>query len=152
MGMLDIIKVTAVMMIFFSSSMTVMTYTLAYIGDVDANSYTDIFSSVSTEYSKKNITDTMTSQIQSQKQIPLIEMGALLFYSGNFMIDLCFNFIFAIPQMIGLILSGVALLFNVDPDLMYMLQVYLMGVMGMLYIISIIQMIMGIRTQSGSVL
>jgi hypothetical protein len=94
----------------------------------------------------------MTSQIQSQKNIPLIEMGALLFYSGNFIIDLCFNFIFAIPQMIGLILSGVAILFNIDPDIMYLIQAYLMGIMGLLYIISIIQMLIGVRTQSGSVL
>ncbi len=106
----------------------------------------NITASMASDYSKKNISDTMTSQITNQKNIPIIEMGALLFYSGNFLLDLGVNFIFAIPEMIGLLLHGIAFLFDIDNTIMNNIQLFVTGIMGVLYVLGLLQMMLSIRS------
>jgi hypothetical protein len=141
----------AVMMLFFSASMTIMTYALDAISPEPLN-YVDPFSDVASQYNKQNISEQMSQQINKQKSMPLIEMGALLFYSGNFLLDMAVNFIFAIPQMLGLIINGIGMLFNFDPDMVIQIQLFLDSLMGLIYIISLLQMLLSIRTGGSKIL
>jgi len=90
------------------------------------------------------------SSLTKQTNIPVIDMGALVFYSGNLVIDLLLNFIFAIPEMITLLMNCVLIIFSIDPFIIQQLQIFTSVLFSMIYFIGIIQLILGMRSGSAS--
>lgn len=127
---------------FYSFSATVMTHNMSAF---DVNS--DITSNyVSNALSLENISSQVGAATQSQINIPLIELGALVFYSGNILVDLMLNFFFAIPSMFSILTNGLFTLFAVDPFLKVQLQVFVFVFIGVLYIINLISFLLAIRS------
>lgn len=139
---MDLFKSILLVMMFYSICITGITYALPD----DAKVFIDPFSDVGQSIDLESISSEVQSSIQSQTNIPVIELGALVFYSGNIIIDLLLNFAFAIPEMIGLLINGIMLLFNIDSYLFAIAQIFSSVVVTVFYFIAIIQLLTGIRS------
>lgn len=119
---------------------------LAHSMPASTQTYLTGFSDVTDEINLQNVSAEVQDSLNRQTQIPVIEMGALVFYSGNILLDLLINFMFAIPQMIGLLINGIMLLFNVDSYIFAIAELFFSVVVSAMYIIGLIQLITGIRS------
>lgn len=129
-------------MFFYSVSITLITHYLPSDAQVQISSFTNVGAGV-------NLNDT-ASQVQGsldqQLNLPLVEVGALVFYSGNILLDLLLNFVFAIPQMIGLLITGLCNLVNIPSFIGMTVQVFASVVLVVLYIIGLIQLVTSVRS------
>jgi len=94
----------------------------------------------------ENISKKIETTTQSTTNIPLVEVGALVFYSGNIILDLLLNFFFAIPIMLGLLTEGICLLFNLDGAFVNIIQVFVSVVVGTMYMVGLLQFITSMRS------
>lgn len=131
-----------VVQMFYSFGATVMTHNLSAF-DITAD-ITDYY--VSNAMNLTGISEQVGEATQSQINIPLIELGALVFYSGNILLDLMLNFFFAIPSMISILTNGLFSLFAFDPILKAQLSVFVFAFIGILYIINLIAFLLSIRS------
>ena len=90
--------------------------------------------------------------LDQQSNVPLVEVGALVFYSGNILIDLILNFVTAIPQMIGLLINGLAVLFGGGLDVIFLgiIEGFASAAILIFYLLGLINLTTSIR--SGRVL
>lgn len=139
-------KVVLLVMLFYGFSMTLITHAMP----ADALPYADFAtSSINAEYTDyDSVTSSVQGNLESQKDIPLLDVGALVFYSGNILIDLIINFATAIPQMFILIINGFMLLFGsgLDPYIMGIVQGFATSIILIFYILGISQLILGVRS------
>ena len=81
------------------------------------------------------------STVENQTNIPLLDFGALVFYSSSFLLNLMINFITAVPQMMVMFISAIAALlpigyleveikgiFTIIISLFYFLGLYFLGI------------------------
>ena len=135
-------KTTLLIMLFYSVCITMLTHTMP----ADSLDYVTGFSDLSGNIDLETISGDVQDSLESQTNIPVIELGALVFYSGNILIDLLLNWAFAIPEMFGLLISGVMLLFSVDSGLAAMAQLFASACLIVFYFMSVIQLLAGIRS------
>jgi hypothetical protein len=139
----NIFKIILVVMLFYSFATTVIAYSLPE----SAVEYTDAFTNFQGgNVSMEGISNDVQESLEQQTDIPVIELGALVFYSGNILLDLLVNFAFAIPGMLSALLNGILYLVGIDAILAYHLQAFLTAVMVALYFFALIQLITGLRS------
>ena len=92
------------------------------------------------------IGDQFESAVTSQTNIPIVELGALLFYSGNIIIDLILNFAFAIPEMFTMLLNILFLIMPLSGSLQATTQLFFLAMIGIAYAIGILQFITNLRS------
>lgn len=138
----DTFKMIISVQVFYAICITILAYTLppADIG------YTSDFSN-SDYMSLKNMSDQMTNNLNQQSNVPVVELGALVFYSSNFIVDLVLNFLYAVPQMIGMLIHGITIIFSVDTNLWAYIQGGASVAITIFYIIGIIQIMTTIRAR-----
>lgn len=139
--------VIIIIQLFYASSITLITYALPS----DSLNHVDVFSEVTNDIDLDTVSNDLQDAVDDQLDIPVIELGALVFYSGNILIDLLLNFFFAIPQMLGLMINGFMLLFNVDSYIFAIVQLFASVIVSVLYFIGLIQLLINIRGR-GSVI
>lgn len=147
MEMLDLLKVIFAINTLFSFAITGLAYslpeqTLVYLEPYSNGQAIGTGTEISTE---------LENNLDSQTNIPVIDMGALIFYSSNIVIDLIMNFIFAIPEMIGFLVTGVLFLFGIDTFLANQFQILLTALMIALYIIGVMSTLLKLRSGQGIV-
>ena len=135
-------KAIIVVMLFYSVSITLITYALP----AESKHYVDPFSDVASEINLENTSAQLRSSVEAQTNIPVIELGALVFYSGNILVDLLLNFAFAIPEMIGLVINGVMLLLNIDSYIFAIVEIFAAVMVTVLYFIGLIQLLTSVRS------
>lgn len=131
--------------LFYSFAITLLTYSLPS----EALTYTEVFSNADNQLNLNNTAQEFQDSLSQQKDIPIVEVGALVFYSGNILLDLLANFYTAIPQMINLLYQAFATLFSFDPVIGAYIQIFTTVLLTVLYILSLMQMLMNIRSGSG---
>lgn len=141
-GAMAMFKAVILVMLFYSFAITIIAYSLP----ADAKHYVTGFSDATSEISLESVSSEVQDSIQRQTNIPVIEVGALIFYSGNIIIDLLLNFAYAIPQMIGMLINGLMLLFGVDSYIFAVVEIFASVVITIMYFISIIQLLASIRS------
>jgi len=139
---MSLFKIMIVVNLFFAVAITLVAYAIP----ASARNYVEPFSEMSDKISLNDTTTKVQSSIQRQTNIPVIELGALVFYSGNIIIDLLLNFAFALPEMVGLVISGLGLLINLDTFIVASVQLFISALMIVLYFIGLIQLLTGIRS------
>lgn len=97
-------------MLFYSFGITM----LAHFIPADNLAYVDVFSSSGAQLDFEEVGEQLDDSIQDQINVPLIDLAALVFYSGNILIDFFLNFIFAFPQMVQILLSVMFNFMDVD--------------------------------------
>jgi len=146
MGAMDYLKYILIVQAFFAFSVTMVSYALP-ASTID---HVAIFEDQSGNLDIKTVNAQFKESLQDQRNIPLIDVGALIFYSGNFILDLMVNFIFAVPQMIGMLINGISLIFSgIDTGLLALVETFLSLLVSTLYIIALIQTVTNIRSTGG---
>jgi hypothetical protein len=143
--MLDLLRGIIIVQIFFGFAMTAISYVIPDDAKVYADSYFDVAGSTDINQVTGKIQEAMTRQTN----IPLIDLGALVFYSGNFILDLFVNMAFAIPIMIGLIVNGLMNLFNLYSPMVNLIEITVAGLWLCMYFMGLIQMLLNMRTRAG---
>lgn len=142
MGIMQTFKIMLLVQLFFSVSITIMTYSMP----ADSLNFVTSFSDVANRIDLESVSADVQESLNSQTQIPIIEFGALVFYSGNILIDLLLNFVFAIPEMIGLLITGLTRIFSLPSALTAIVQLFASTVVLTLYIIGLMELIASIRS------
>lgn len=142
---LDVFKVAIIVMLFYSFSITI----LAYAMPAGTQDYVTAFSDLSEDISFNETASTIEESMQRQVNLPIIELGAIIFYSGNILIDLLLNFVFAIPQMIGLLVKGIFMLVGVDSFMFAYIEAFSAAAVISWYLISLIELLT--RMRSGTI-
>ena len=129
------------MQIVFTFAVTLVTYTLPdnvkqYSSMLETEHQTDT-SQMVTEFEQS---------LGTVKNVPLYDVGMLVFWTGNIIVDIFLNFIFALPEMITLVLNAMFIFIPIDPYLQYNIKLIVMVIGGILYIWMIISIISGIRS------
>lgn len=145
--MMATVMVIITVMAFYSMAINIITYSLPD----DSKQYLNL--AIDDGRGTIDINDVSNDVQQSltkQTNIPIIDVGALVFYSSNILLDLLLNFAFAIPQMLGFVINALTLLFAFDPYIVQIVELFASSIVMILYIMGLINLIMGIRSGSGS--
>lgn len=146
-NMLAFFKVILIVSLFYSGAITGLSYALPS----NIRNYVVAFSEVGQPITLNSVTGQVRETLERQNDIPLIELGALVFFSGNIILDFLLNFSFALPQMLGLIINGIMQLINVDSFIGSIIQAFASAVVLSLYFIGLIQLLTNVRSR-GSVI
>lgn len=140
MSAINFFKAVMMVQLFFAICITMYSYALPD----DAKSYPSFYEP---DVNIEDISGTIQSSLETQTNIPAIDLGALVFYSGNILIDLLLNFVFAIPQMLTFIINAFMLFFiGADSFILFQLQLFFSAGMVIFYVISLIQLLTNVRT------
>lgn len=135
-------KVIVTIQLFYAFAITGLSYAMPS----DSLNYVTGFSDITESISLQSVSTDVQDSLEQQTNIPVIELGALVFYSGNILIDLLLNFAFAVPQMLGMLVNGIMLLFNVDSYIFALVELFSAVIFGVGYIIGLIQLLVGVRS------
>lgn len=140
MSAINFFKAVIVVQLFFAICITMYVHALP----AEAKSYPDFYTP---DINIEQISETIEASLETQTNIPAIDLGALVFYSGNILIDLLLNFVFAIPQMLTFIINAFMMFFvGADSVIMFYIQLFFSAGMVIFYIISLIQLLTNVRT------
>ena len=142
MEAIQIFETMMLVSLFFSFSITSIAHSLPD----NAKPYVTAFSESRNTYTMDSVSGEVEQSLTKQTQIPIIDIGALVFYSGNFIIDLLLNFMFAIPEIIHLIITGTLMIFHIDTFISNQIQIFTSVLWSVLYILGILKMLIGIRS------
>ena len=141
-NMMQSFKVMLVVMLFYSMAITMLTYAIPE----GARNYVTVFSDSTSDITLEGVGAEVQDSLTRQTNMPIIEAGALVFYSGNILIDLLLNFAYAIPQMLGMLIHGITILFNLDTTIFMIVQLFASVLITILYLLGLIQLLTGIRS------
>ncbi|HNV61765.1 MAG TPA: hypothetical protein PKN54_02360 [Candidatus Cloacimonas acidaminovorans] len=139
---LEQFKTMMTVQIFWSLVFTLLVYTLP--GSDSGQLALITMSNGTTDLA--TISDSFESAVTNQTNIPIVEMGALLFYSGNIIIDLLLNFAFAIPEMFSILLNILFLVLPVAGNIQHVVTLFFMALISIGYAIGILQFVTNIRS------
>ena len=142
MGATEIFKSTILVLLFYSFSITLVAYSIP----ADAKPYITGYSDFTNEINLEGVAETVQSSLDSQTNIPVIELGALVFYSGNILIDLILNFLFGIPEMFTGLINGIMTIINLNPFIAQQIQIISGVIFTVFYFIAVINLLIGIRS------
>lgn len=146
MGAMKLFQTVLVIQLFYALAITLTTYGLAAAGSDLINAQIDPFSEVTDDLNLETVSGELEDSLTRQTNIPVVELGALVFYSGNILLDLMLNFAFAIPEMIGMLVNGLGLLFNLDSYIFVVVELFAGILVMAMYFIGLIQLLTGIRS------
>lgn len=138
---IGIFMVILLVQLFYASAITIFAYSLPIVDSTYLESSTTIASGINVEDVSADVEDSFSSQLN----IPVIELGALVFYSGNILIDLLLNFLTALPQLITQILNLILNIINVDSVIQNYIQIFLTGIVTIFYFMNLIILLTNIR-------
>jgi len=144
-SMIDTLKVIIMAQIFFSIAITIFAHAVA-IATPEALNYFGSYTDIGAQWNATSINNDLTSNLDTQQNIPIIEVGALVFYSGNILLDVLLNFLTAIPTMLTLLLRGIMNLLSINSDIWLYFQLFATTIVGALYVVGLIQFLVGVRS------
>jgi hypothetical protein len=138
---LSIFKLGLLGQLFFGICITLIVHAMPPQELNFLDTYTDLNNQIDLNATASDI----QGSLEQQTNIPIVEIGALVFYSGNIMVDMIANSLFAIPEMFGLLVAGVQNILNIDSYLVGVIQA--MATVGILlfYLLAIIEFLTGLR-------
>jgi hypothetical protein len=147
MGMMNLFKAIILVQLFYAFAITLVTYSMPAESLDYVTSFSDITGTVNLESTSQQIQESVTDQTN----IPVVEIGALIFFSGNIIIDLLLNFAFAIPQMLATLINGMEIIVQqmgstLNADISNIVQLFASVVIMVLYFVGIIQLLTSIRS------
>lgn len=142
MGIYDYFRTALIAQLFYAFAITILVYGLSSF--VVLNNV-EIFTS-NTGISLDEVSQKIDTSFSSQLNVPLVDLGSLVFFSGNFIADLILNFITAVPNMFNILISGVFLFFPIDAVLQNSIKVFITIVGSILYIISTLAFLAEVRS------
>lgn len=143
--MFQYFKTILMVHLFFSFAITTIVYVLpdpTYIQI--ASPYTNL----ATKTESNDVASKIQGSFDEQFNLPIVNAAALVFYSGNIVLDLFLNFIFAIPEMISLLINGLLYFINIDAVLKQKVLLFATAFVAIMYILSLIAWVLNIRSSN----
>lgn len=144
MNTFDYFKLIIIVQIFFGVCITMVSYAMPS----DSFDYVQLVES-GNEMDLVETGDMITTAANRQTNIPILDMGALIFYSGNIVLDMILNSVFAIPSMVTTLVSVFVIFFPIDAILQAYIGIAIFLIIGAIYIISILAFIVNLRGGAG---
>jgi hypothetical protein len=98
--------------------------------------------------------NTMAQELETglshQQSVPVVEFGALIYYSGTYLVDLMVNFLGALPQMVAMLVAGIFTLVPINVDLKRNIIIVVELTAFALYIINFVALIANMRSSGGN--
>jgi hypothetical protein len=143
--MLKFIVLIVTIQIFYAGGVTMLAYSLptAQLNHLD---FDDTYQSISNDLDIDNIADTIQTNVRSQLNIPVVDISALVFFSGNIIIDMIINFWTAVPSMITILISSYFTYFPVDAYIQSYIKLVVYVFITILYTVGFLQFILSIRS------
>lgn len=91
------------------------------------------------------LANSLETGISDQTNIPVLDFGALIFYSSNLLLSLMINFATAVPQMLLILLSAFSNVFPLNYTIMFYMKTYFTLIITILYYLSLFLFITNIR-------
>lgn len=147
MGFFNYFMTIIIISVFYSLFITTSVYNLTGVPNVNIGII------VSFEQSSVNIDYGSTSQdfqdaINTQKSFGGADLAALALFSGNIILDLAANTLFAFPNMISLLFTGLFMLVPVAGYLQTEITLWIKAILSIISAIFLLQFLLGTRTQS----
>lgn len=137
-----------VLQLFYAFGITVLSHSLIAINP-SISSYLGEYENISVDMNE--IATSVEGTLNSQMNIPVVDLGALVFYSGNIMVDLIMNFFFAVPSMFSLLVNGILKVFMIDAFNATYIKEFAYIFISVLYFINIVAFIINIRSRGSIV-
>lgn len=147
LGFFSNVKAIIVMMAFYSVCISMIIHILP----ADAKAYPLAFNPSRTPATISEIQSITNNNMQQQTNLPIVELGSLLFYSGNFILDLFLNFMFAIPEMLGFLIAIFGRLIGIDAVIVSYTNAFLLGITGAIFLVTAVQYIVTLRSSGAKV-
>lgn len=147
-NMFNELMLILIIQLFYSLGITLLTHSLIGLNPAYATNFND-FTSISSDI--KNISDEISGSLEQQMNIPLIDLAALVFYSGNIIVDLILNFLFAIPSMVTLLLNVIFSFFTIDAYIASYLKLFIYSVISVIYFINLLAFLTNVRSRGAVV-
>ncbi len=142
MNTFEYFKLIIIVQIFFGVSITIVAYAMP------SDNYIQLIES-GQEMDLDETGAMITGAADRQTNIPILDMGALIFYSGNIVLDMILNSVFAIPSMVTTLVSVFTIFFPIDAVLAAYIGIAIFLIIGAIYIISILAFIVNLRGGAG---
>jgi hypothetical protein len=139
---LNTLGVLISVMLFYSVAITLVSYALPS----DMREPLNIFSTNNVVVDIEETTGDLESVVDRQLNVPLFDLGALAFYSGNLVVDLFLNFIFAIPGLAQIVLSVLFMFIQIDVQMQLILKLFVGAVIMTGFVLMIITLILRVRS------
>lgn len=144
MSAMEYFKAILLTQLFYSLAITLLVYSLSPVGfDPSIQSFSNSSSNVDATEITSEIQDTLTRQTK----VSVVDVGALVLFSGNILLDLLLNFTFALPQMITLLIDGTVKLVGIDAEITGIVQVFATALIMIMYFIGLLTLLTNIRSQ-----
>lgn len=128
--------------LFYSMAMTALVYGLSMF--VTMNSY-ELFTN-NTGPDVDDIAEDIEGGFDNQFNIPVVDLGSLVFFSGNILADLILNFITAIPNMVNILISAFFLFIPIDATLQLTIKTWIVVALTIAYMLGTLAFLASIRT------
>lgn len=138
----DKFQIVIMVMLFYSAAISLISYSVP----ADSLTYINTFTGATDDINLNTVSQDVQASMQKQTDIPVIELGSLIFYSGNILIDFIMNFVFALPEMFGLLIHGLTMLVNIDPYIYVVAQLFATVALVTFYLVELMQLLVGIRS------
>ena len=145
MGQFDFFKVMITVQLFWAIGITMLTAVMP-VGDIQTLSYVQYENGT---FDLLTVKAQFEESIANQVNIPFVDVGTLVFYSGNLILDLMLNFFLFVPQMFNILITLLGRIFLIDGTLIALLQLFLTVFIGVMYVIGLLQFVSTYRNPGG---
>lgn len=128
--------------LFFSVGMNLYVYALPD----DAVNQAQVFTQSQSNLDLTETSDKVEETMGSFTDMPLYDVGALVFYSGNILLDLLINFLYALPAMFSILINGLENLFNFDSVITANIYIFASVAITIMYMIGLLNLLTSIRS------
>lgn len=108
------------------------------------------FTGVDNNYSMQELGDMVGSGASDQFEAPFLDFTTLIFYSSNMFFTLLTNFVFAVPQMLSMLMRGLFLFIPIAAVIKTQIMSFFNILVVGLYFIGIIALVLNIRSSGGA--
>lgn len=143
MSAMGVFKAILLTQLFYSLAITLLLYALPAAVLPQLHSFSDLSNNIDLN----NVTSNIQSSLTRQTQVSVVDLGALVLFSGNILLDLLVNFAFALPQMITLLINGTIMLIGIDAQITLIIQTFATALIMIMYFISLLTLLTNIRSR-----
>lgn len=128
--------------LFYSLAMTTLVYSMAMF--VPLNQVELFTDNIGQDVD--DIAEDIEGNFENQFNIPVVDLGSLVFFSGNLLADLILNFITAIPNMVNILISAVFLFIPIDAQLQTNIKLFIVVSLTISYMLGTLAFLANMRT------
>lgn len=141
-NILNWFKTVLLVMLFYSMAINAITYSMP----AEMRNTAEIFNNLGDDYSMMAINDDVQDSLGKTTDIPVVDVGTLVFYSGNVLLDLIVNFLYATPQMVFMLINGITQILAIDTYFIDLAQIFASVVLTVMYLVGLIELVNGLRS------